>query len=249
MKKYLVLILFSLVWLACNSRDDRVHTFDEFEEAFNVDLVPMGTWFWDEFGEYETRYNLTQDESKVLGRWLNVTFHPGPDYNRYNFFPNRLFILRFNFNTFRVIDTEKTYFDKAVGTWELIDGIVRITIYAIIIEDKTLRHPFNKDVFLVEQPYTVDFININDIDRRGFTRRPINDTILSEELERKVIIQKPNRSNNLYVRNVYTINTMDGSKNYDYFIIVPEMARDNVSGYDVATSAELIRKYIRDWWF
>jgi len=146
----------------------------------------------------------------------------------------------------------KKNFNKALGTWEIINDVVRITIYAIITEDRALEHPNNKGVFLVEHPYSIDFINIDDIDERGFTKRPINDTILSKELQRKVTIKERNKTNNLYVRNVYSIDVITDSgrpeKNYGYFRIVPEMAREKLSGLDVATNLELIRKYIPDWW-
>ena len=253
MKKYLAIVFISLMWLACNSRDDRVHTFDEFESVFYDDLIPMGTWFWDEFGDMEAQYGLSEKESKLLGIWYNATYDTGPDNNRYAFFPNNFFMLQFKFQNFRVNDAEKMYFNKALGTWNIFDDIVRITIYAIITEDTTIRFPHNKGLLLVEQPYTIDFINIDDIDERGFTRRPINDTILSKELQQKVTVQERNKTNNLYVRNVYIIdvltNSREQNKDYGYFDIVPELARENLSGLDIITNPELIRRYIPDWWY
>jgi len=250
MKKSFLIIFLLLLCLACDSKKKNVHNFDEFREAFNVDLVPIGTYFWDEFNGLESKYGLTENESKLLGKWCNMTFNTGPDYNFYTFFPNKFFILYFNFRNFQIVATENLYFNKALGTWEIIDGIVRITIYAIIITDATRTHPYNKDVFLVEQPYTVDFINIDDIDEQGFTKRPINDTILSKELQQMVTIKEPNRTNNLYVRNVYTIDIIpEPAKNYGYFRYFPEMARENHSGLDIVMNPELIKKYIPDWMY
>ena len=253
MKKYLIIVFLFLLCLACNSKEKNLHTFDEFKEAFNVDLVSIGTYFWDEFVEFEDQYNLTKGESKLLGEWMNVTFTSGPTYNYYAFFPNKLFISSLSFECFKLTESEKMYLNKALGIWEIIDDIVRITIYAIITEDDTMAYPNNKGLFFVEKPYTIDFININDIDERGFTQRPINDMILSKELQQKVTVQNPNKTNNLYVRNVYTIdvitNTGKPEKNYNYFSIVPDLARDNVSGFELATSPELIRKYIPNWWY
>jgi len=185
---------------------------------------------------------------------MNVTFGEGPYYFTYNFFPNKFFISSIGFGFFQVNNEEKTYLDKVLGTWEIVDGVVRITIYAIITHDETLRYPYNKSVFLVEKPYSIDFINIDDIDEQGFTRRPVNNnTILSKELLRKVTVLKQNETNNLYVRNVYTIDYMTNSgnpeKNYNYFRIVPKLARDNISGLELATSLELISKYIPNWWY
>ena len=257
MRKFLLIVFLLLPYFVCNSEENRGYTFDEFKNEFkrtyDVVGVPIGTNFWGEFRVIEAQYGLTRDESKLLGEWLNVTFSPGPNYNRYAFYPNKLFLLKFNFENFRVIDAEKMFFNKALGTWEIIDGTVRITIYTIITEDKTMRHPNNKGVFFVERPYSIDFVNIDDIDERGFTRRPINDTILSEELQQKVNIRWLNTTNNLYIRTVYSIDFVTSSgkpeKNYGYFSIVPELAHENISGLELATNPELIRKYIPDWWY
>jgi hypothetical protein len=257
MKKYLLIVFLLLIFLACESKKEVIYTLDELKEKYikapsTVELVPIGTYFWDEFGEIKEQYGLTENESKLLGKWINVTFESGPGYNNYAFFPNKLFLLKFYFQNFQAIDAEKMYFNKALGTWEIIDGIVRITIYAIITEDTTRDFPNNKDVFLVEQPYTVDFINIDDINEQGFTKRPINDTILSKELQQMVTIKEHNKTNNLYVRNVYTIDVISNTgpkKNYGYFHFFPEMAQENLSGLDIVMNPELIKKYIPDWMY
>jgi hypothetical protein len=257
MKKYLLLVFLLSLCFACNSKETEAYTFDklkdEFKENFGIIDLPVGTYFWEEFGEMEAQYGLKENESKLLGEWVNVTFVRGPFNNSYAFFPNKLFLLRFNPHNFRIVNAEEMYFNKALGSWDIIDGIVQITIYAIITEDKTRKYPYNKDVLLVEQPYTVDFINIDDIGEEGFTKRPINDTVLSQELQKTIKINKPNMTNNLYVRSVYTIDYMTNSgkpeKNYGYFRCFPEMARENHSGLDIATNPELIKKYIPDWMF
>ena len=251
MRKIILFIFLSFIWFACDSQE-KIHTIDEFTDAFDVYEIPMGTYFWDEFKDIELRYNLTENESKLLGEWFNVTFGKDIVNNYYTFFPNKLFLLKFYPRNIRIVDSEKMYFNKALGTWEIKNNIVRITIYAIITEDDTMKYPNNKGLFLVDKPYSIDFINIDDIDEQGFTRRPINDTILSRELRQKVTIKEPNRTNNLYVRNVYTIDVITNSgkpeKNYGYFSIVPEMAQKNLSGLDVATDPELIEKYIFRLW-
>jgi len=246
-KLILLLFLFFMLCLGCDSAR-RKYTFEEFKTEFNGVNdwdMPIGTWFWDEFGDLEAQYGLNKDESKLLGEWMNVTF-TDMSYNHYFFFPNKLFLLKFNFNNFRIIKAEKEYFDKAVGTWEIINGVVRITIYAIITKDATLEFPNNKGMFFMERPYSFNYIHIEDIDERGFTVRPINNAIMSsKELKRKVHIAEPNRTNNLYVRNLYCIDFLDGGgKDYGYFSIVPEMARENLSGHEIATDAGLIKRFI-----
>jgi len=256
MKKYLFVPFFLMFCFACNSKEE-AYTFDKFkedyEEYFNILEIPIGTFFWDEFNDIEEQYNLTKNESILLGEWKNVTFVVGPTYNSYNFFPNHLFVLRFKLDNFQIIDEKEMYFYKAFGTWEIRDNIVKITIYALTIEDDTRDHPNNKDVFIVEHPYTVDFININDIGEEGYTKRPINDTILSKELRKMVKIKEPNKSNNLYVRRLYMIAFMTNSgqpeKDYGNFRYVREMAQANHSGLEIATNPELIKKYIPDWMY
>ena len=257
MKKHLLIIFLLLLCFACNLKEKDIYTFDEikneFKDVFNIELIPIGTCFWDEFNGIKTQYGSTENESKLLGKWMNITFVTGIYNNYYTFFPNKFFLIKFKFGNFQVIDAEKIYFNKALGTWEIINGIVKITIYAIITLDDEKIHPYNKDVFYVEHPYTVDFINIDDIDEKGFTRRPINDTILSAELKKMVTIKEPNRTNNLYVRNVYTIDVITDSgqpeKNYGYFHYFPEMAQENHSGLDIVMNPELIKRYIPDWMY
>jgi len=257
MRKFILIVFLLLFCFACNSKETEVYTFDklkdEFKENFDIIDFPIGTYFWDEFNEIEAQYGLKENESNLLGEWENVTFVTGPYNNSYIFYPNKLFLLKFKFENFQVVDAEKMYFNKALGTWDIIDNTVQITIYAIITEDITREYPHNKDVLYVEHPYTVTFISIDDIGKEGFTKRPINDTVLSQELQKMVIIKEPNMTNNLYVRNVYMINFMTNSgqpeKNYGYFRYFPEMARENHSGLDIVMDPELIKRYIPDWMY
>ncbi|MDR1838290.1 MAG: hypothetical protein LBQ93_01700 [Treponema sp.] len=239
------------------ANDEEIYTFDrikdEFNEAFKDLLTPIGTYFWDEFEDLEAQYGLTKDESKLLGQWLNVTFMAN-NFNYYCFYPNKLFLLKFQASNYQYIPlftSTNLYFDKAVGTWEIVNGIVQFTIHAIIIVDTTSsleNYPFKKNVLFVDRPYTVDFVNIDDIGEEGFTKRPINDVIFSNELQQMVRIINPDRINNLYVRKVYSIflitNSGEPEKHYTYFSIVREMAQENLSGLDIATNSELIERYI-----
>jgi len=67
-----------------------------------------------------------------------------------------------------------------------------------------------------------------------------------------VLINEPNMTNNLYVRNVYRIDIITDSgqpeKNYGYFNIVREMAKENLSGFNIAANGALIEKYIFGLW-
>jgi len=207
--------------------------------------IPMGTYFWDEFDEYEEQYSLTDDESKLLGRWMNVSLITGPYYRRYIFFPNKFFVLLFNSKNYIFINNENKSLYRAIGTWEIEDGMVKVTIYSIEIRDEEKPHPNNKNITLIERPYTFDFIKIDDIGVQGYTKKPVYDRILSDELRRQVKVKVPNTTNNLYLRNVYTIDNIPVTrKNYNYFSTFPEMAKEGHTGFEIATNPELIRKYI-----
>jgi hypothetical protein len=240
-------------------REDDIYTFDrlkdEFKEAFDIIENPIGTYFWDEFEDLETQYGLTEKESKLLGRWLNVNYIMDNN-NYYYFYPNKLFLIKFKSRNYQYLSGRNLYFYHAVGTWDIVGDIVQFTVYAFIIQETSGNYPpyskESKSVFFVELPYTVDFINIDDIGEEGFTKRPINDTIFSNELQRIVRIREPNRINNLYVRNVYSIHWITNSgrpeKNYGNFSIVREMAQENLSGLDIVTNGELIERYIFNLW-
>jgi hypothetical protein len=212
--------------------------------------VPMGTYFWDEFGEYERQYNLTDNESKLLGTWMNSTMNIGSYSRYYTFSPNKFFILTFCYRGYIFIDNEKKSLYGAVGTWEIADGMVKITIYSIVIGNKEKPSPNNKDIVLLDHPYNVDFININDVDARGYTKKPAYDRILSEELQRQIKVITPNKTKNLYLRNIYTIDWIPVTKkNYRYFTYFPEMAEERHAGLEIAVNPELIRKYIPSWMY
>jgi hypothetical protein len=233
--------------------DLNTYTFEifktEFKEYYEIWEIPLGTCFWDEYPELLSKYNLNEKESKLLGHWMNITFTEGPSYHHYSFFPNKLFALSFFPRRIQFINENNLFLNKAFGTWEIVNDIVKITIHSIMTVNSSRNYPNNKDIFLVDS-YTINFININDIGEEGFTKRPINDTILSEELLQMVTILEPNKSNNLYVRNVYTIDLIpETKKNYGYFTYFPEMAQNNHSGLEIATNPELIRRYIPDWMF
>jgi len=210
--------------------------------------VPMGTYFWDEFSEYEAQYNLTDNESKLLGTWINTAMNTNPYYLSYTFFPNKLCVLSFSSGIYIFINNENRSLFRALGTWEIADGMVKMTIYSIEIEDKEKSYPNNKDIVLLEHPYTVDFIKIDDIGAEGYTKKPVYDRILSEELQRQLRVKISNTTNNLYLRNVYSIDFIPVTrKNFNYFAYFPEMAKEGHTGLEIATNPELIMKYIPEW--
>jgi len=240
-------------------KEDVIYTFDrlkdEFKEAFDNIESPIGTYFWDEFEDIEAQYGLTEEASKLLGQWLNVNYIKDNN-NYYYFYPNKLFLIKFKSQNYQYLSGRNLYFYHAVGTWDIVGDIVQFTVYAFIIQEASGNYlPYSKNsksILFVDHPYTVDFINIDNIDEEGFTKRPINDNIFSNELRQIVRIIEPNMSNNLYGRNVYSIDwitdTGKPEKNYGYFDIVRKMAQENHSGLDIVTNGELIERYIFNLW-
>jgi len=207
--------------------------------------IQIGTYFWDEFNEYEAQYNLTDNESKLLGRWISTAMNTNPYQRSFIFYPNKLCVLRISSGIYIFINNENRSLFRALGTWEIVDGMVKMTIYSIEIEDKEKPYPNNKDIVLLERPYTVDFIKIDDIGVQGYTKKPIYDRILSEELQKQVRAKIPNTTKNLYLRTIYSIDDIPVTrKNYHYFTYFPEMAKEGHTGLEIATNPELFRRYI-----
>jgi hypothetical protein len=251
MKKLFVLVGFGLLWTACGSGREVSYTLEELKKAVNGDS--MGVLFWDEFPELEAQYALSPQESALLGDWC-YRFEDSMKiiYNGYNFFPNKLFILGFGDQSYKLKDRDEIFLDKAVGTWEVINDRVRIKIYAIITEDKTISdYRLGKELLEIE-PYEIDLININHIDPIGYTRRPINKEVLSGELKKLVDINNEEKVYDLLARSIYVwfFITQSGQpeKNYLCFEIVPEMAERNLSGLEVATNPGLIKELIFGLW-
>jgi hypothetical protein len=249
MKEKLAVLGLLLILAACDSRKEVRYTLDELLNTNAGDSI--GVNFWDEFNAYEFQYNLTPDESMLLGKWYAIDTNDV--FNSYSFFPNKFFILYFNYENYKVKDRDEVYFEKALGTWKIDRGVVTIKIYAVITRNHLIDDMVaGRDLFFVE-PYEIDFINSNDLDPTGYTRRPVNAKILSKELQKMVEVKKPNKTSNRMVRNIYAMdyitNTGRPEKNYGYFSIIPELARENISGQDLVTSPELIRRYIFPFWY
>jgi hypothetical protein len=275
MKKTLLIVITALLCITCNIKKKDVPTLDtnmmnDIEDQFRALLlsenllsdkeirdydgykfeIPMGTCFWDEFGDYESQFNLTENESKLLGKWMNSAMNTGSYYRTYSFFPNNFLVVSLDYQNYLFIENEKIWLNRAIGTWEIVNGIVKITIYSIETEDDEKPYPYNKDIILLEQPYTVDFINIDNISEHGYTKKPAFAAVLSKELQKQVKVILPNKTNNIYLRNVYSMDWVPKvKKNYNYFTYFPEMAKGNYSGLEIATNPELIRKYIPDWMY
>jgi hypothetical protein len=251
MKKLFILVSLGLLWAACGSGREVSYTLEELKKAAESDST--GAWFWDEFPDLEERYDLSPQESALLGDWCyNFEDSTHIIYHGYYFFPNKLFILNFGPQNYKIKNSDTIFLNKAVGTWEVINNRVSIKIYTIITRNDAISdYRSNKELFEIE-PYEIDFIDINDIDPIGYTKRPINKEVLSGELKRLVDINREKKVYDILVRDIYSWDFITRSglpeKNYGYLKITPEMAERNLSGLDVATNPELIEELIFGLW-
>jgi hypothetical protein len=250
MKKLFVFASLGLLWTACGSGREVSYTLEELKKAANDDST--GVWFWDEFPDLEAQYALSPQESALLGDWFySFDYSEQIIYNGYYFFPNKLFLLDFESKIYKVRNRDAVFLNRAIGIWEVINDRVKIKIYAIITKNESIRdYRMSKELLEID-PYEIDFININDIDPIGYTRRPINKEVLSGELKRLVDINGEKKVYDLLARNIYLwdfVSPNGSGKDYGHFEIVPEMAERNLSGLDVATNPELIKELIFGLW-
>jgi hypothetical protein len=244
-KRFFLLGMAFLVLLSCGGGGGKDYTYEELQ-IFD-ELTPLGTPFWEEFGYLQNKYNLTDSESKVLGEWTGFKKQAA---RAFTFYPNGLFMVRFG-ASYKYKAEEDRYLTDGYGIWEVRDDMLVATIYKF----RKLFHPEGTGVKASEYfdiaPYEVPLININDVASGGYTRKPFKHFVLPKDLRSKVNISSAARKRNVMVRSIYVINPLvlpesPKRKMYGYLKVVPDMAADNVSGLDVATSTELVKKYFEN---
>jgi hypothetical protein len=63
-----IVLLTAFFLVSCRSSSGKDYTYEELQ-AYTDELTPLGTHFWEEFGDLRDWYNLTDAESKILGTW------------------------------------------------------------------------------------------------------------------------------------------------------------------------------------
>lgn len=247
MKKGLFLLSTAfLVLLSCGISCKRNYTYEELQR-YTDELTPLGTHFWDEFGYLRDTYGLTDSESKVLGEWNGFQKRVGWTFI---FYPNRLFVVLFGVHKYKT--EENMYLHQGYGIWELRGNALVVTMYKF---RKTFSPPEGDRESEISEyfditPYEAPVININDIDSGGYTRKPFERFVLPDELRPQIHIPPEAKKKAVMVRSIYNIHVITNSgkpeKSYGYLKVVPDMAADNVSGLDVATSTDLAKKYFEN---
>jgi hypothetical protein len=234
-----------LVLMSCGVGSGKDYTYEDLQ-TFTDELNPNGTSFWEEFGNLKDKYNLTDSESKVVGMWtgLNETVA-----RVFVFYPNKLFMVYFGRHKYK--GEENKYLDGIYGVWEVRDNMLMITVHGFMAT--TLKADASVEMseyFDVTPPYKESLININDVAIGGYTRKPFRQFVLPSALRSKIDIPPATKKKIAMVRSIYHINVITKSgrpeKSYGYLNVVPNMAADNVSGLEVATSTELVKKYFEN---
>ena len=223
---------------------------EEFDFVGNGDI---GIPFWKEFPNLKHLYNLNEMESEMIGRWIecSVDWVPPDLGSPYYFFPNKFIIINY-FYPFRYGFRNNTskYLDKGIGTWEIKNGMIVAKLYYLIIYNKDER----KNEMISVKPYEIEVVNIKDIDKEGYSKKPFTRPFIPDELKDEIIIsieethlKKYDKVGNDYimVRYFYTLDVLPSPRrNYGYFQMAPDMAKEGVSGLDIVQNPDLIKKYI-----
>jgi hypothetical protein len=253
MKKLRLLIPLVALLVSC-TRTTKVFTREELQQFSDDDILhPMGTYFWDEFSQCRDRYNLSDEESVLLGEW--ICFRGGT----YNFFPNKLFVYRAARLKYKA-DPEKAI-EGAMGIWSIRKHIVYVSIFGFDLSigrtaqffDKTATHEY-----VMVEPYEVKIVDTKEIMPAGYAGIFFNPIGLPKSLEEQLVIQRPTRAAQRAtretlrkgvgtIRALYYVHPITDSgkpeKTFNLFSLVPRFANENVSGLDIVTNPALVEEY------
>jgi hypothetical protein len=224
------------------------YTRKELNEKFDpYGLDPLGTYFWDEFGFLKDVYNLSAQESEMLGRWGSFDVDFDFVNNYYCFYPNKLFIAFFQSFDYCFYNERDMYLDTGFGTWEIENTKVIAQIYAFAAR----KHQTEIVEIITVKPYKIEIIDIDYIDHEGYSKRPFNRFKLPVELQEQLRVSDNVKNEYLMARMIYSIDPQAvgaNNKFYRFFRKVPDMAQEEVNGLDIVQSPELIKKYILNFW-
>jgi hypothetical protein len=237
--KLICCVLYLVLILSCRD-NERIYTSEELQKN-NDGLNPKGTYFWDEFGSLQKYYDLTDEESEMLGFW---TGFEEPSSSDYNFYPNKLLVVFFGLHIFK---NENSYLSTALGTWDIRNNIVRATIYGYLKCHKSTDSQPERYEYMGVSPYEITIIDAKYIDPMGYSRKPFMEFTFSKEIRKQIVAPEGYSAKAHMLRKLYTINVITNSgkpeKNYWYFKRVPDMLENGFSGYDIATNPELAYRY------
>jgi hypothetical protein len=213
------------------------------EKYINNDFqYPFGKYFWDEFGDMRDHYSLSKTESELLGWWTGVDNGPLPSHEYY-FYPNKLFAIDFEY-VYSFFGDERKYVRMAFGVWYIENNVVKARIYSFKTVVLTGDPYDQKPEFIMVSPYEIDIVDFRHFVSLGYFTEYFNDFVLPVELEDRIITSGDAKFTYLMARLIYTINVATNQgKNYGHLVIAPELAKEDLSGMDIVTNPELLKKY------
>lgn len=229
-QKYLFLIIMTFSIISCSG--EKKYTYKQLQEFTDV-LNPLGTYFWDEFISLKGKYQLTVNESMILGRWNGFDKTSGCSYQ---FFPNKLVIANVKGHDFK--DNPNISLGTLVGTWSIENSILEMTVFGYYTFGGTTRK------YIKCTQYKINIVDISDIDPIGYSKKPMAIILIPEELRDKLdpstMRFKPVR----LARSLVSYNPLkEGDVTYGYFNHVEEMARRNLTGEQIANNPELVYEF------
>lgn len=240
MKLNLICCGLSLIF-ALSCTNERTFTSEEIQkddDGFN----PKGTYFWDEFSSLQKYYDLTNEESEMLGFWTGLEESSSSDYE---FYPNKLLVIDFGMHKFR--GEEDASLTDAFGTWHIKNNILTAKIYGFFKYRKKTDFRLGQYEYIAVSPYEINIIDTKYIDSLGYSRKPFMGFIFPKEIRGKIIVPEGYSRKVHMVRSLYSIDVITDSgkpeKDYWFFKYVPDMLENGFSGLDIATNPELVYRY------
>jgi hypothetical protein len=241
MKSKLLYSFCVVLLLSCGNGENEDTITYEGLQKFTDELNPLGTYFWDEFGQYQNLYNLQKKEAEILGRWFGLE-KPRAGFC---FYPNRLFVASIGKLEYKDDDTK--YLKRGLGIWYLRNDTLVVKIFGF---DQVTR---GKDItdeqhdYLMVTPYEVKLTDIKYIHSVGYTRKSFNEFTIPGKLRKQIKNPVKLKNTGLMVRDLYSIFVITDSggpeKYYGLFEYVPEMAESGLTGLDIVTNPDLVHKY------
>ena len=240
---FLIMAVYVVIDDKKQAEEDRVaektYTYEQLQKFTDV-LNPLGTYFWDEFPELKAKYNLSNEESMILGRWDG--FEAWDEWGvtisgcSYEFFPNRLAVANVSGHRFK--DNADICLGSLIGTWDIEDNILKMTVFSYFTAGGAARQ------YIRCNHYSFSIINILDIDPIGYTKKPMALITIPDALKEKLKSKTMRYKSVRMARSLVSYNPLkEGDVSYGYFKYVEEMARENLSGEQIANSPELVYRF------
>jgi len=202
-------------------------------------------------------YALTEKEKVITGSWYRIDEHRNKNVPTYGvtFYPNHY--IRVVCNYYNRHNDGKKHFVGLRGIWELKGSTVYVKLFYIVYEREerkgdqlTTYWIFDKFINLVE----FKIMNLDNIDDRGFTKKPFYDFIIPPDLYK--VLEKTNDQTEKFegeyaTRSFHSILRNTPADEGDVFSSLPkveEMAKNGITGQMMMDDLKKYKQYIAPKW-